>query len=90
MKNMGKDGGKMQGHISKMDRESLFQEIRNALLRWPELERGIFSQAHYNGKSPEDISRSVKLGVKEVSAILKDCDRRLNASIRKHPQITCQ
>jgi len=80
----------MPGHISKMDRENLFQEIRSALLQWPELERGIFSQAHYGGKSLEEISRSVQLDVKDVSAILKACGRRLNASIRGLPQITCQ
>lgn len=64
------------------ERETLLQEINNAFFQWPELERGIFSQAHYHGKSLEAISRSLQLDVEEVSTILKRCQRRLYASLR--------
>jgi DNA-directed RNA polymerase specialized sigma24 family protein len=67
---------------SNINREDLFQEIRNTLFEWPELDRRVFSQAHYNGESLETISRSLQLNVEEVSTILKECDRRLNESIR--------
>ena len=73
----------MRGAISKIERENLFQEIRNTLLEWPELDRRVFSQAHYHGQSPETISSFFHLDVKEVRTILKECDRRLNASIKK-------
>ncbi len=72
----------MPGVISKIDREDLFQGICNTLLKWPELERRVFSQAHYHGQSLETISRSLQLDVEEVSKILKECDLRLNTSIR--------
>ena len=70
------------GVAEKMKREDLFQEISDALHQWPELEQTIFSEAHYHGQSPESISRSFQLDVEEVSAILKQCDRRLHASLR--------
>jgi DNA-directed RNA polymerase specialized sigma24 family protein len=72
---------KMLAAIAGIKRESLLQEIFAILLQWPELDRRIFSQAHYYGQSPEAISRSLQLDVKEVSAVLKYCDRRLYASL---------
>jgi DNA-directed RNA polymerase specialized sigma24 family protein len=72
----------MPGVSSNIDREDLFQEICNTLLKLPELERSVFSQARYCGQSPEAISLSFQMDVKAVHAILKECDRRLNASIR--------
>jgi DNA-directed RNA polymerase specialized sigma24 family protein len=72
----------MRGVIAGAEREDLLREIHNAFLQWPELERRIFSQAHYYGQSPEAISRSVQLDVEEVSTILKQCQRRLYASLR--------
>ena len=67
--------------IPVIERENLFQKILDVLRQWPELDRRIFSQAHYEGQSSEAISRSLKLGVKEVSAILQQCDSRLRASL---------
>jgi hypothetical protein len=80
----------MPAVISKIDRENLFQEICNTLRQWPELERRIFSQAHYHGQSLEAISRSLQLDVEEVSTILKECDCRLNASIRNFRKNSCE
>ena len=72
----------MQAVIAGIKRESLFQEIFNALRQWPELEQRIFSQAHYHGQSPEAISHSLQLDVEEVSTILRQCDHRLYASLK--------
>jgi DNA-directed RNA polymerase specialized sigma24 family protein len=71
----------MRAVIVGTKRETLLQEIYNAFLQWPELERRIFSQAHYHGQSPEAISRSFQLDVEEVRATLKQCERRLYASL---------
>jgi hypothetical protein len=73
---------KMSGNMSNSDRDSLFHKIRNTLLEWPELERRVFSQSHYEGQSPEAISRSLQLDVDKVSEILKECDRRINILVR--------
>ncbi len=72
----------MPAVTAKTKRENLFQEISNVLRQWPELERRIFSLAHFRGQSPEAISRSFQLDVEEVSGILKQCERRLHDSLR--------
>ena len=70
------------GVAEKMKRENLFQEISDAFRQWPEIEQIIFSEAHRHGRFPESISRSFQLDAVEVSATLKQCDRRLHASLR--------
>lgn len=75
-------GFTMPAVFEKSKRENLFQEISGAIRQWPELDRKIFIQAHYQGKSLEIISRSFQLDVAEVSEILRQCDRRLQASLR--------
>jgi DNA-directed RNA polymerase specialized sigma24 family protein len=72
----------MYAAIDELEHESLFGELVTVLSQWPELDRTVFSQAHYNGKSPESISRSLHLDVKEVSTILRQCESRLHASLR--------
>jgi DNA-directed RNA polymerase specialized sigma24 family protein len=73
---------KMSGSIEKSRRENLIREIASALGQWPERERSVFSQAHYQGQSAETISGSLQLDVEEVRQILKLCERRLHASLR--------
>jgi DNA-directed RNA polymerase specialized sigma24 family protein len=73
----------MSTAIINSKREELFREIANVLLEWPDLERRIFAQAHYHGQSPESISNSLKLDVEKVSTILKQCDRKLQTSLRE-------
>jgi len=68
--------------IEKRKREDLFREIFHAVRQWPELERKVFTLAHYHGQSLEDISRSLKLDFEEVDAILKQCERGLHRSLR--------
>ena len=74
----------------KMKRENLFQLIFDALNQWPELERRIFFQAHYNGQSVKAIARSLQLDAEEVSAILRRCDRRLYASLNSFRKGNCE
>ena len=73
----------MRAIIAGTKRETLLQEIHNAFLQWPELERKIFAQAHYYGQSPEAISRSLQLDAEEVRATLKQCERRLYTSLTR-------
>ena len=80
----------MQSVIARIERENLAKEISNALYGWPELDRQIFAQAHYRGQSLETISRSVQLGIGEVSEILKRCDRRLHESLKAFRKSSCQ
>jgi hypothetical protein len=78
----------MKAVFSKAKREDLFREIVGIFRQWPELDRTVFFQAHYHGKSVETISRSLNMDVEEVSIILKQCDRQLNASLRNFRQDT--
>ena len=73
-----------------MKRENLFQLIFDALNRWPEFERRIFSQAHYNGQSVKAIARSLQLDAEEVSTILRRCDCRLYASLNSFRKSDCE
>ncbi len=79
----------MRAVIAGTKRETLLQEIHNAFLQWPELERSIFSQAHYYGQSPEAISRSLQLDVGNVRATLKQCELRLYTSLRIFRNSSC-
>ena len=61
---------------------NLFQEIVKSLHQWPPIEQKVFMQAHYRGRSLEEISRSLHLDMQEVHAVLRNCERRLHASLR--------
>jgi hypothetical protein len=79
----------MRAFIAGTKREALLQKIYYAILQWPELERRIFSQAHYYGQSPEAISRSLQLDAEEVRATLKQCERRLYTSLQSYRESSC-
>jgi hypothetical protein len=83
------NGEKMRSIIANPNRETLVQEINKAFLQWSELEQRIFSQAHYCGQSPEIIAHSIQLDVEEVRATLKQCERRLHASLRSFRKRSC-
>ena len=68
----------------KMKREDLFQEIYNQLGQWTDQDRQIFTLVHYQGQSLEAISSVFKMDLREVSRILKRCDRQLQISLRKY------
>lgn len=64
------------------NREMLSQAIVDVLMSWPELHRRVFEQAHYQGRSAEEISGSLSLSVTNVRMILENCNRRLRAALR--------
>jgi hypothetical protein len=72
----------MPAVMEKGKRNDLFEEIFNTYRRWPELERKVFSLAHYQGQSSETISRALRVDVKEVGTILQQCERGLRNSLR--------
>lgn len=63
-------------------REFLSQAIMDAVASWPERDRRIFIQAHYEGKSPEEISNSTGLILTSVLQILETCEWRLSKSLQ--------
>jgi DNA-directed RNA polymerase specialized sigma24 family protein len=71
---------------AKRGRDDLLSEISNVLLKWSELERIVFSQAHYRGQSLEAISRSLQLDEEKVRAILRQCDDHLYAALKDFRQ----
>jgi DNA-directed RNA polymerase specialized sigma24 family protein len=73
----------MSAAIINRKREELFREIASVLREWPDLECRIFARAHYHGQSLESISHSLNLDVEKVSMILKQCDRKLQTSLRE-------
>ena len=75
---------------AKIKRDELLRGIFGALRQWSELERNVFARAHYHGQSLETISHSLKLDMKEVTAILRQCDRRLYSSLREFRQGSCE
>jgi hypothetical protein len=68
--------------ILKENHRDLFQEIRGLFHKWTDLERRIFAQAHYCGKSSESISSTLNVGVEEVGCVLRKCEQELHASLR--------
>lgn len=71
-----------------MKRENLFQEISRTLSQWSEIDRKIFSKAHYEGQSVRSISHSLQLDAKKVKSILKQCELRLHASLRSFRRLS--
>jgi len=63
-------------------REFLSQAIMDAVASWSERDRRIFIQAHYEGKSPEEISNSAGLVLTNVLQILETCEWRLSKSLQ--------
>ena len=79
----------MPAAIEKRKRDDLFRKIFNTYLQWPELERRVFSLAHYKGQSPESISRTLLVDAEEVDSILRNCDLRLHDSLRDFLKESC-
>ena len=76
--------------ISKLKRESLIQDIFSVIHQWPEIDRNVFCQAHYEGRSVDAISRSLQMNVEDVHRILEQCNRQLHASLRNLSEIAIE
>ena len=74
----------MSAAKAKTGCDDLLRGIFNALGQWSELERDIFSRAHYRGQSLKSIAQSLGMDTPRVDAILKECDRRLYNSLSKY------
>lgn len=72
----------MAALISDRERELLSQAIVKTLDSWPQLNRQIFSEAHYAGKSPESISSSLGVSPERVRQILRESESRLQQALK--------
>ena len=68
--------------VSLENRDQLSRAIMHVLKSWPELQRRVFVEAHYEGRPIESISRSTGLSQPEVRRILENCDRKLHWALR--------
>lgn len=64
------------------NRELLSEAIVEVLASWPELDRQLFAQAHYAGRTVDQIAQSFNLEVREVRRILEDCESRLRIALK--------
>lgn len=63
-------------------RELLSQAIVESLKSWPEVQRQIFVEIHYGGRSVEEVSRTLGLPRSEVNQILEHCERKLYQALK--------
>ncbi len=63
-------------------RSLLYDAIMNEIRSWADFPRQIFTQAHYAGKSVEEIAAQSGYGAREVSQILETHERKLRKSLR--------
>jgi DNA-directed RNA polymerase specialized sigma24 family protein len=63
-------------------REFLSQAIVEVITSWPERDRRIFIQIHYEGKSAEEVSNSSGLRLTDILQILRVCEWRLSKSLQ--------
>ena len=63
-------------------REALSQTIVDCLKSWPEMQRRVFVEIHYSGRSIEEAARILGLPQHELRQILQNCERRLYRALR--------
>lgn len=63
-------------------RDLLSQAIVESLNSWPELQRRIFTDIHYGGKSVPETARALGLSPGEVAVHLQECEHRLHQALR--------
>jgi DNA-directed RNA polymerase specialized sigma24 family protein len=63
-------------------RGMLLQAIVASVNSWPELHRRIFTEIHYEGKSAEELARSLSMSPYEVLRALRHCESKLHLSLR--------
>jgi DNA-directed RNA polymerase specialized sigma24 family protein len=63
-------------------RDLLSQAIVESLRSWPELERRVFAEIHYCGRSQEDVARTLSLQTEEVAQILEQCEQKLHSALK--------
>ncbi len=63
-------------------RSLLYDAIMAELRTWADFPRQIFTQAHYAGKTVQEIAAQSGHGTKEVSQILEIHERKLRKALR--------
>jgi DNA-directed RNA polymerase specialized sigma24 family protein len=63
-------------------RELLSRVIVESLKSWPEFQRRIFIEIHYNGRSVPEVSRALGLQQAEIAEILRQCQCKLYKALR--------
>lgn len=63
-------------------RSLLYDAIMNEIRSWADFPRQIFTQAHYAGKTVQEIAAQSGHGTREVSQILESHERKLRKSLR--------
>jgi DNA-directed RNA polymerase specialized sigma24 family protein len=66
---------------SERDRELLSQAIVHTLDSWPQLDRQIFAEVHYNGRTIEDVANFLGINDEKVRRILQDSETRLRRAV---------
>jgi DNA-directed RNA polymerase specialized sigma24 family protein len=70
------------GLRAESSRELLSRIIVESLKSWPELQRQIFIDIHYRGRSVADVSRSLGRQQAEVAEILRQCQGKLYKALK--------
>lgn len=70
------------GNPSEHPRDLLAQAIIASLQSWPELERRIFVEVRYCGKSPYEVAELLGLQHAEVSQALEQCELKLYRALK--------
>ncbi len=70
------------GNPSEHPRDLLANAIIASLRSWPEMERRIFVEVRYCGKSSEEVARLLGLQPAEVSRVLEHCELRLHRALK--------
>jgi RNA polymerase sigma factor (sigma-70 family) len=68
---------------SSRERELLSRVILRALESWPERDRQIFVEIHYEGHTIESISREIGISAQEADSILERCEQDLYGALRR-------
>jgi DNA-directed RNA polymerase specialized sigma24 family protein len=63
-------------------RNLLSQAIVESLRSWPELQRRVFAEIHYRGRSKEAVAQTLSLQPEEVAQILEQCEHKLHSALK--------
>jgi DNA-directed RNA polymerase specialized sigma24 family protein len=70
------------GQKPEISRELLREAIMESLHSWPEVQRRIFIDIHYGGKSIADVAGRMNIPQEEIRSILDRCARKLQYALK--------
>ncbi len=71
-----------EGNPSEHPRDLLANAIIASLQSWPELERRIFIEVHYRGKSSVEVAQLLGLQASDVGQALEQCELKLYRALK--------